>query len=163
MVRRQCQRRNTSPDSNGQTLHSHASSARPAFVNRLHDFFGPTYCISDGAQRRRNAFPAVKLCQLAGSEDTRRDQQHALAALVHIDRLSYSLFVPHWTHANAQFLPYRPLPFLGGINAQNRPEQGDRLITKLLKRGNFPITLEKLSRQKINSPSRHQSPRIVPS
>jgi len=53
-------------------------------------------------------------------------------------------------------LPYRPLPFLAGIGGQVSPKQAVRLIRKLLMRGNFPITLEKLGRRKINSPSRHQ-------
>jgi hypothetical protein len=53
------------------------------------------------------------------------------------------------------FLPYRPLPFLAGIGAQIRPKEALRTIRKLLMRRNFRITLEKLGRQKINSPSRH--------
>ncbi|HVO64751.1 MAG TPA: hypothetical protein VMT53_27765 [Terriglobales bacterium] len=32
---------------------------------------------------RRNSFPAIELCQFSRSEDTRRDQQRALAALIH--------------------------------------------------------------------------------
>jgi hypothetical protein len=36
-----------------------------------------------------------------------------------------------------------------------RPKQAIRLILKLLMRVNFPLTLEKTDRQKINSPSRH--------
>src|SRR5215813_2798150 len=55
------------------------------------------------------------------------------------------------------FLPYRPLPFLAGIGAQIRPKWTLRLTRKLLIRANFPITLEKLGRQEINSPSRHQN------
>jgi len=37
----------------------------------------------DCAHGRRNSFPAIELCQLAGGEDTRCDQQHTLPALVH--------------------------------------------------------------------------------
>jgi hypothetical protein len=42
-----------------------------------------------------------------------------------------------------------------GIGAEMGPKQGVRTIRKLLIRPNFRITLEKLGRQKINSPSRH--------
>jgi hypothetical protein len=55
------------------------------------------------------------------------------------------------------FLPYRPLPFLDGIDAQIRSKCALRLMRKLLITANFPITLEKLGRQKINSPSRHHN------
>ena len=53
-------------------------------------------------------------------------------------------------------LPYRPLPFLAGIDAQIGPKQVLAATRKLLMRANFPITLGKLGRLKINSPSRHQ-------
>jgi hypothetical protein len=36
-----------------------------------------------GADCRRNSLPAIKLSELAGSEDVCSDQQHALADLVH--------------------------------------------------------------------------------
>ena len=55
----------------------------PAFVNRLHDFLGPPHSVCDCAHSCRNSFSAIKLSELAGGEDTRRDQQHAFAAFVH--------------------------------------------------------------------------------
>jgi hypothetical protein len=66
----------------------------PAFVNCLHDFFGPPHCIRDCAHCRRNSFPAIELCQLPRGEDTGRNQQHAFAALVHPGGIiAYSFFV----------------------------------------------------------------------
>jgi len=55
------------------------------------------------------------------------------------------------------FLPYRPLPFLAVIGAQIAPKEGLPATRKLLMGANFPITLEKLGRRKINSPSRHHN------
>jgi hypothetical protein len=55
----------------------------PAVVNDLHDFLSPAYRVRDCADRRGNSLPAIKLRQLAGGEDTRGDQQQALAAFVH--------------------------------------------------------------------------------
>jgi hypothetical protein len=60
-----------------------SSPRGPPFVNRLHDFLRPPHRIRDCADRRRNSFAAIELRQLTRSEDTRRDQQHAFAALVH--------------------------------------------------------------------------------
>jgi len=47
----------------------------PPFVNRLHDFLRPPHRIRDCADRRRNSFAAIELCQLPRSENTRRDQR----------------------------------------------------------------------------------------
>src|SRR5215469_10638644 len=55
-------------------------------------------------------------------------------------------------------LPYRPLPFLAGISAQMRAKQVLLATRKLLMGANFPMTLEKFDRRKINSPSRHHLP-----
>src|ERR1022692_2426262 len=55
----------------------------PAFVNRLQNFLGPPHRVCDCAYGRRNSLPAIKLRELAGSENARRNQQHAFAALVH--------------------------------------------------------------------------------
>ena len=52
-------------------------------------------------------------------------------------------------------LPYRPLPFLVVIGAQSVPKQPIHPTRKPLMKLIFPITLGKLGRQKINSPSRH--------
>ena len=64
----------------------------PSFVNRLHEFLGPTHRVRNCAQGCRNSFPAIELCQFARSEDTRRDQQHAFAALVHVEEFSFFAF-----------------------------------------------------------------------
>ena len=69
------------------------STSRPSFINRLHNFFGPPHRVRDCVNCRRNSFPAIKLSEFAGSEDTCRDQQHALAGLVHTGNLPISLFV----------------------------------------------------------------------
>ena len=63
-----------------------SSSGGPAFVNCLHDFLRPPHGVHDRADSRRNSLSAVKLRQLAGGKNARRDQQHALAALVHIEQ-----------------------------------------------------------------------------
>jgi hypothetical protein len=45
------------------------------------------------ADSRRNSVPAVELSQPAGSKDTCRDQQHALAGLVHTGQFTIFRFL----------------------------------------------------------------------
>jgi hypothetical protein len=53
---------------------------------------------------------------------------------------------------SARFLPYRPLPFYGVIVGQMGPNRPFAPTPKLLITPNFAVTLQKLARQKINSP-----------
>lgn len=76
-------------------------------------------------------------------------------------RFSRENSMAHCRRGYAAFLPYRPLPFLTGNDAQIRPKQALRPTPKLLITANFAITLEKSGRQKINSPSRHQANCLV--
>lgn len=55
-------------------------SGRPYVVNGLHDFLSPSHSARDCAHSRGNSPPTVKLSEIAGIEDTRRNQQDALAA-----------------------------------------------------------------------------------
>jgi hypothetical protein len=103
-------------DTTHQNLGSAAS--RPPLINRLHDFLGPPHCVPDCAHGRRNSLSAIKLRQLAGSKNTRRDQQYALAAFVHVESLANLLFVRLQDTGNHPILPYRPLPFLGVVAGQ---------------------------------------------
>jgi hypothetical protein len=70
-----------------------ARPRREAFVNGLHDFLGPPHRVCDCAHCYRNSLPALELCQLAGRENTRRDQQNAFAAFLQVRSLSFSCFV----------------------------------------------------------------------
>ena len=51
-------------------------------ARRAHEL-GPPHRVRDCAHGRRNSLPAVELCQLSRSENTRRDQKYTFAALIH--------------------------------------------------------------------------------
>jgi len=142
------------PDSN--TTHRSSSICGPSVVNGLHDFLGPPHRVCDCTDSRWNSFPAIKLCQLAGSEDTRRDQQHPFAALVHAESLSLSLFVCLRDSSNYPILPYRPLPFWWVVPGQMGQMSRVRSLANPLLRGCFASVMGKIRSPKINSPSRHQ-------
>jgi hypothetical protein len=129
-----------------------SSRSRPPLVNRLHDFLGPPHRIRDCAHGRRNSLPTLKLCQLARSEDTRRDQQYAFAALVHAESLSDWLFVRLKDTGNYPVLPYRPLPFLGVIAGQMGQMSRVRSLANPLVRGSFASVMGKIGSPKNKLP-----------
>jgi hypothetical protein len=55
---------------------------------------GTAFVIGNRAHCRRNSFPAIELSELSRSEDTRRNQEHAFAVLVHRSALERGVFDP---------------------------------------------------------------------
>jgi hypothetical protein len=80
---------------------TNSSTIGPAFVYRLYDFFGPPHRVSDRAEGRWNSLPALKLNQLARSQDARCNQQHAFAA-VRQTSLATPLFIRHEEHRSSR-------------------------------------------------------------
>lgn len=66
---------------------------RPSFINREHNPLRPSDCILNRHDRGRNAGVAIVLRQLSRRKDAGGDQQHALAALLHLRMVAYSLFI----------------------------------------------------------------------
>jgi hypothetical protein len=67
---------------------------RPTLVDGLHDLLCPYHSIFNRCYRGRDPIASLEIRKFSRSEDARRNEQNAFAALVHNGILAYSLYVP---------------------------------------------------------------------